>query len=146
MSTRSGIGVVMPDGSVSGIYCHSSGGLERGGVGWMLATFYASPERACELVKLGDCSRLQPGLGQRHQFGKAPANWSTFYGRDRGEQGRGFRAYRSVGEFVRQRAGFAHVEFLYALSCGGWRVCEVDAAAGVVGDWMPLAEALASSQ
>lgn len=146
MSTRSGIGVVMPDGSVCGIYCHSSGGLERGGVGWMLATFYASPERTLELVSLGDCSRLQPGLGQRHKFGKAPHNWSAFYGRDRGEPGCGFRAYRSVGEFVRQRAGCRHVEFLYVQACGGWRVCEVDAEAGVVGDWMLLAEALATAE
>jgi hypothetical protein len=142
MSTRSGIGVVMLDGSVCGISCHSSGGLEQGGVGWMLATFYASPERACGVVKLGDCSRLQPGLGRRHEFGKAPANWSTFYGRDRGEPGREFRRYLSVAEFVRERAGCLHAEFLYLLSSGGWQVCEVDLEAGVVSEWMSLAEVL----
>lgn len=142
MATRSGIGVAMADGSVRGIYCHSSGGLERGGVGWMLATFYASRERACELVSLGDCSRLQPGLGRRHGFGKAPPNWSTFYGRDRGDRRSEFRVYRSVEQFVSERAGFGHIEFLYLWRDGGWWVCEVDLETDVIGEWVLLSDVL----
>jgi hypothetical protein len=149
MSTRSGIGVVMPDGSVFGIYCHSSGGFERGGVGWTLARFYASPERVVALLNLGDCSSLRPGLGRRHEFGKAPANWSTFYGRDRGEHGREVRVYRDVEQFVLERAGRAHVEFLYLWDRDrGWRVCEVGEVVGIdgVGEWIPLVEAIAAAR
>lgn len=150
MSTRSGIGVVMPDGSVRGIYCQYDGGLWRGGVGWMLATFYASTERACELVNLGDCLQLQPGLGQRHKFGKAPANWSTFYGRDCDERDSEFRMYRDVEQFVSERAGCGSVEFLYlwGLEGEGWSVRDVFEVVGMdgIGEWMPLSAALAAAE
>lgn len=143
MSTRSCIGEVLPDGRVRAIYCHGDGGLHRGSVGWTLATFYGSADRVASLLNLGDCSRLMPALGRRHRFDKAPANWSTFYGRDRGERGRAARVYADLEQFEVERAGWGHVEFLYAWARGGgWSVCEVDLESGLVSQWQSLAARL----
>lgn len=144
MSIRSCIGELLPDGRVRAIYCHGDGGLHRGGVGWMLATFYASAERVASLLDLGDCSRLMPGLGQRHRFDRRMWNWSTFYGRDRGERGRSARVYADLEQFAAERAGYLYVEFLYAWAVGNWRVCEVDLESGLVSQWQSLAARLES--
>lgn len=143
MSTRSCIGEVLPDGRVRAIYCHGGGGLHCGSVGWTLATFYASADRVASLLDLGDCSRLMPALGRRHRFGKAPANWSTFYGRDRGERGRAARVHADLEQFEVERAWWGHVDFLYAWARGsGWSVCEVDLESGLVSQWQSLAARL----
>jgi hypothetical protein len=125
MATRSGIGAMRPDGSVRGIYCHWDGDLSRGGVGWTLAKFYASSQRVESLFDLGDCSRLRPGLGQRHDFDNPRANWSVFYGRDRGERGRTAVMYDTVDEFVHAMVG-RHAEFVYVWHCErcGWHVAD----------------------
>lgn len=143
MATRSAIGEVLLDGRVRAIYCHGGGGLHRGSVGWTLATFYASAERVAALLDLGDCSRLMPALGRRHRFGEAPANWSTFYGRDRGERGRAARMHADLEQFEAERSGYAHVEFLYlwGLEGEGWSVRDADG----MDEWMSLPEAVAKT-
>lgn len=72
MSTRSRIGILNQDNTVTSIYCHFDGYLS--GVGLTLHHHYRSPDKIVELISLGDMSSLAPTIEE-----------SCFYGRDRGE-------------------------------------------------------------
>jgi len=56
MATRSRIGIVNSDGSVSHIYCHWDGYLEHNGK--ILYEHYQDEEKVKELIKLGKLSAL----------------------------------------------------------------------------------------
>lgn len=85
MATRSGIGMVAPDGTVGAIYCHWDGGPEH--VGRTLAAHYTSPDKLRELIAGGACSSLGPDIGERHAFADYRPEWCKFYRRDRGDVG-----------------------------------------------------------
>ena len=105
MSTRSFIGIVNPDGSVSGVYCHYDGYLE--GVGALLRQHYNTPEIVRDLLALGDISSLGPTLDS-----------SDFYHRDRKEEMSVPFKYASLelGN-TSEQVGF---EFWYVFSPKGW--------------------------
>lgn len=86
MATRSAIGFVEYDGSVTGIYCHWDGYLE--GVGATLVKHYNDTYKVLDLIDLGDISSLGEEIGEKHDFDKGStktANWCKSYTRDRGE-------------------------------------------------------------
>lgn len=56
MSTRSLIGIMNKDGSITNVYCHFDGYLE--GVGITLLNFYDTEEKIYELLEKGDMSSL----------------------------------------------------------------------------------------
>ena len=56
MSTRSRIGMQLPDGRIESIYCHFDG--YPSGVGTTLNKFYTDPEKVEDLINLGDISQL----------------------------------------------------------------------------------------
>jgi len=74
MATRSRIGILNQDQSITSIYCHWDGYPE--GVGATLKEHYSSTPRAMRLLSMGDLSALMPTIEE-----------STFYGRDRDEDG-----------------------------------------------------------
>ena len=91
MSTRSYIGYLNDDGSVTGIYCHFDGYLE--GVGRTLYNHYTTDEKVKALVALGGISVL----GERLEFKQDPKyspkeyitpenGYTMAYARDWGEQ------------------------------------------------------------
>lgn len=94
MSTRSRIGMVLPDGNVRSIYCHSDGYPEY--VGAVLHEYWG--EGVIPLLNLGDLSMLGSQLGRDEGPGAFDARrtldtddprreWCLAYGRDRGETG-----------------------------------------------------------
>ena len=93
MATRSTIAIRNDNGTVTGIYCHWDGYLSHNGQ--ILQDHYADEDKVRALIALGHVSSLGPEIGERHPFDtynlteeqKDPRwqNWTTFYGRDRGE-------------------------------------------------------------
>ena len=71
MSTRSRIGLVLPDGKVKSVYCHFDGYPE--GVGKKLNQYYTNKEDIEALLELGDLSIL----GRHYNKAEAKKNWTT---------------------------------------------------------------------
>jgi hypothetical protein len=128
MATRSTIGVLNSDGSVTGVYCHWDGYPEYNGV--LLMENYATEEKVRELIELGSISSLGRQIGEKHPFSKfelkdgevydeaAYEGWTTFYGRDRGEPDSNPTTFDSVEQFVSE---FGE-EYNYLFINGTWFV------------------------
>lgn len=91
MSTRSRIGILNEDGSVTSIYCHNDGYPEgRFGVGRTLLAHYSDPAKLRQLIALGDLSALRPAIspppGAKHSFESPLPGITIAYGRDRSER------------------------------------------------------------
>lgn len=136
MATRSAVGKEDQDGNVVGIYVHFDGYPE--GVGAVLQAHYREPAKVDALLALGSVSSLAAEIGERHPFNERRDDWTTFYGRDRGETGVEPKTFPDREEF---RAGLSRsgTEFSYLLdSSGEWIVSKGR------GPWKPLREVLAS--
>lgn len=72
MSTRSRIGMKMPDGTIKSIYCHWNGYPE--GVGKTLEKYYQDPKKVEKLLELGDIS----SLGSHYDAKISKADWNKF--------------------------------------------------------------------
>jgi hypothetical protein len=153
MGTRSGIGLVdrNEQGKVTrvrGIYCHWDGYLEHNGV--ILAGSYRCPEKINALLDLGDISVLRNEVGEKHDFDtcgddspQCVNNWTTAYGRDRGEKDtetRVFTGARAVSQF-RKALAASWAEYLYLFDKGRWMWCQPGDTA-----WKVLGSEFASPQ
>ena len=98
MGTRSTIALEFADGTVEQVYCHWDGYLSHNGQ--ILLKHYSDPFVLQKLIDLGDISSLGKEIGEKHAFSQfelraeevqaykeLTENWTTFYGRDRGETG-----------------------------------------------------------
>ena len=95
MATRSAIGFVEYDGTITGVYCHWDGYLE--GVGATLLKHYNDTYKVLDLLELGDISSLGEEIGDKHpfsyhgtdlsgeQYDQLYGRMTTAYSRDRGE-------------------------------------------------------------
>lgn len=95
MATRSTIGIMNLDSTVTAVYCHWDGYPEHNGR--ILQEYYTTSEKVRELIGFGSISSLRPKIGVKHPFSKyevkdgevydeeAYQDMTTFYGRDRGE-------------------------------------------------------------
>jgi len=129
MSTRSNIGVLEEDGSLTIVYCHSDGYFSWNGV--RLFDHWNSEARARQLIKLGDIGSLGEIAGQKHNFdwtfeeqfqlarggidwdkvNQDPRHrWTRYYGRDRGEKDIKPRSFASYEAFLEKDGG---QEYLY---------------------------------
>jgi len=121
MGTRSRIAVMHGDNCKS-IYCHWDGYLEYNGS--ILQKHYDSA-KANNLVALGDLSSLKPEIGEKHAFSQfelraeevqaykeLTENWTTFYGRDRGETGVSAKKFKDYEDYV---ANHQYEEYDYIL-------------------------------
>jgi hypothetical protein len=128
MGTRSRIAVMHNDICKS-VYCHWDGYLEHNGA--ILQKHYDSA-KANNLVALGDLSSLRPEIGEQHAFSQfelpaeerdafvlATENWCTFYGRDRGETGTGWKVAHTFDQFLDQVEG-SDAEYYYVMKDGVW--------------------------
>jgi len=135
MGTRSRIGVMHGDVCKS-VYCHWDGYLDHNGR--ILQEHYDSA-RANHLVALGDISSLGVKIGDAHPFSKFEINnespdfaklmatheqaekegWTTFYGRDRGEQGADFATDLTFADFL-SRVNGCGAEYYYIMKDGVW--------------------------
>jgi len=130
MATRSTIALEFADGTVQQVYCHWDGYLENNGQ--ILRDNYSNPFKLRELIVLGDISSLKPEVGVAHPFGYFGTEISaedydaqygemtTFYGRDRGEEGTGPKKFADYADY---EANFIHEEYAYILrKDGNWYV------------------------
>ena len=127
MATRSAI-AVMHGTVIKAVYCHWDGYLENNGV--ILNDHYNSIG-ANMLVALGDISSLKPTIGEAHAFSHREAempleeyealygNMTTFYARDRGEEGVEFATFMDFESFYDDfdKAG---CEYYYVMKEGEW--------------------------
>ena len=87
MATRSNIGYVLPNGNARMVYAHWDGYIACNGR--ILHENYQQARKIAQLIELGDISSLGAEIGRQHSFDARDGeeNWTTFYGRDRGETG-----------------------------------------------------------
>jgi hypothetical protein len=138
MATRSTIGVLNSNGSVTAVYCHWDGYPEYNGK--ILNENYTTEEKVRELIELGTISSLGRQIGEKHPFSKfeddkgehplvgaakearialaEQEGWTTFYGRDRGETDSVANTFNNVAEFVEE---FGE-EYNYLFINGTWFV------------------------
>jgi len=123
MGTRSTIAIKHGD-RIKAVYCHWDGYVE--GVGATLLENYDST-KANFLIALGNISSLGENIGKQHSFdlraveGSEESTWTTFYGRDRGEQGQEFKSFDSEAEWMEH---YEHMgaEYWYLFDNGVWYV------------------------
>jgi len=132
MATRSTIALEYADGTVGQVYCHWDGYLEHNGA--ILRSAYTDPFKVRALLDLGDISSLGPNIGEQHEF-DCPHKYgtpeyqawqdekrevTTFYGRDRGEEGTEARTFKSYDDY-RKRAQFEEYNYILRRD-GKWYV------------------------
>jgi hypothetical protein len=87
MATRSFIGILNENETVTGVYCHFDGYPD--GVGKKLVEHYSDRAKAAGLIALGGISSLGPRLapepGEAHSFREPAPGVTVAYGRDGGE-------------------------------------------------------------
>ena len=122
MGTRSTIALEYADGTVEQVYCHWDGYLEHNGK--ILAEHYSNPFILRDLIDLGDVSSLRPTVGTKHAFSKLEVpmdgeaydklygEMTTFYGRDRGEDGVSAKKFKDFADY---RANHQYEEYEYIL-------------------------------
>lgn len=83
MGSRSNIGILEPNGSVTYIYCHWDGYVSHHGP--ILRDHYTTERKVRALIALGSISSLGAELGEKHAFDGPHDGVCNVYGRDRGE-------------------------------------------------------------
>ena len=117
MSTRSNIGIVNDDGSVTGIYCHWDGYPEHNGK--LLLNHYTTSGIVYELMDLGNLSYLDEKLNTDlpHSFKNPVKGVCVAYGRDRGESGTNSKKFISDIEYKMDGKG---VDYQYLFNNNKW--------------------------
>ena len=120
MATRSNIGIVNEDGSVTGIYCHWDGYPEHNGK--LLLKHYNTTGIVYELMDLGSLSSLNEKLNTDlpHSFRNPVDGVCVAYGRDRGETGVESRTFDNISEFE-EFAGNSAADYQYLFNNGKWQ-------------------------
>ncbi len=142
MATRSTIALEYVDGTIGQVYCHWDGYLSNNGK--ILLEHYSDPFKLRDLIDQGDISSLRPEIGVPHPFSKFEAtepydeklyeNMTTFYARDRGEEGVTAKFFKDYADYLERHQ---YEEYEYILRTDGvWYVKCHDAA------YVPLTEAL----
>ena len=121
MATRSNIGIVNEDGSVTGIYCHWDGYTEN--VGKLLLKHYNNSGIVNELMDLGDLSSLNKNLycdDNNHSFNNPVDGVCVAFGRDRGEKNADSKSFTNISEFEKY-ANRTTADYQYLFNNGKWQ-------------------------
>jgi hypothetical protein len=122
MATRSFIGKQLPNGHITGVYCHWDG--YPLGVGTVLENHYTTQERVDALLALGSLSqlgaRLAPELGEVHTFENPVRGVTVAYHRDRGEELAYPLEYESLSDMERNVGGDLGAEYAYVWMVDEW--------------------------
>lgn len=109
MATRSTIALEFADGTIGQVYSHWDGYLAHNGK--ILFENYSNPFVLRDLIDLGDISSLAPTIGTKHpfshydngmtvvEFNNLYQGMTTFYGRDRGEEGCNAKSYKDFADY-----------------------------------------------
>ena len=114
---------------VRGVYTHWDSYLDHNGR--ILLNHY-DYEKALKLVELGDISSLASDIGEKHDFDSCPGGMTNYYGRDRGEDGTGYRDFDNPDDMV----SFYDNEYHYYHDGNKWYVKENS------GGWIELETAI----
>jgi hypothetical protein len=120
MATRSNIGIVNDDGSVTGIYCHWDGYPEHNGK--LLLKHYTDSERINGLMSLGSLSILAENLYSTdiHTFNNPQEGVCVAYGRDRGEKNADSKSFTNISEFEKFMDRTT-ADYQYLFNNGKWQ-------------------------
>lgn len=125
MATRSMIGIVENDGTVTAIYCHWDGYPENNGR--LLRKHWDDAYLIDHLMSLGNLSYLGREVGERQDFDQpTDRNWCLSYGRDRDEPEQGATSYASRDAYVINAAGDHGVDYIYLWENDMWRCWDHD--------------------
>ena len=83
MATRSNIGILNEDGTVTYIYCHWDGYIEHNGK--ILSEHYTTEGKVRMMIGLGALSVLGENIGEKQDFDDRIKGCCLAYGRDRGD-------------------------------------------------------------
>ena len=116
MATRSYIGTLNKNQTVTSIYCHWDGYPE--GVGKTLLNHYSDPDKVRQLVKLGSLSVLGKEIGEKQNFDSYEGGNEIClaYGRDRGETNVEAINYPTKEDFLSQ----CEEDYTYLFEDGQW--------------------------
>jgi hypothetical protein len=118
MATRSNIGIVNEDKSISSIYCHWDGYPEN--VGRILLNHYTTSDSVNELLKLGNLSNIGQNLfSEGHTWAVPIEGVCLAYGRDRGEKDQEAIVFEDLGEFE-DSASNSWADYQYLFDNGKW--------------------------
>lgn len=113
MATRSIIGKLNPDNTVTFIYCHYDG--YPNGVGKTLKEHYLTEGKVNQLLELGDLSKLGEEIGYQQKFDDRKTHVKEFclaYGRDRGEPDIDAQSI-SLDEYLKEDVRGEDYKYLY---------------------------------
>jgi len=127
MGTRSNIGIVNEDASVTAIYCHWDGYPSHNGK--TLLNRYNDISIVNQLMLLGDLSslreKLYPDDSKPHTFQNQQEDVCVAYGRERNESDVGSKIFKDIGDFERF-AGNSDAEYQYLFNSGTWTYREIN--------------------
>lgn len=120
MSTRSFIGKLNANGSVSGIYCHFDGYPRHHEP---LLKNYDTNYKVDQLLALGSLSILGSEIGEKQDFDNPTNdNWCLAYHRDRGEEFKKLRTYNSQDEMM---SSISWANYAYLFDGTNWKTLKV---------------------
>jgi hypothetical protein len=119
MGTRSNIGIVNEDDSITAIYCHWDGFLSYNGK--ILLQHYTSADIVNQLMLLGDLSslneKLYPDDNKPHTFQNQQEDVCVAYGRERNESDVDCKIFKDIGDFEKFGRGVDYLSY-GAMRCG----------------------------
>ena len=130
MGTRSMIGKLEDNGTVTAIYCHWDGYAE--GVGHTLMKHYRDADKVDALMALGDLSVLAAEIGEKHpfsyhdvqmtseQYNELYGNMCLAYGRDRNEKNVAAKTFANIDVYAEEALPLMGSEYLYLYEDGFW--------------------------
>ena len=121
MATRSYIGIIRPDNSIDGIYCHWDGYPNHHLP--ILNKHYLTSDKVNQLINLGPISELNIEIGEEHSFHSPHPNWVISYHRDRkqGDDKHYIISYPSL-EDMKNKFKYDGMEYSYIYNDGKWEV------------------------
>lgn len=121
MSTRSNIGIVNLNDSITAIYCHWDGFLSYNGK--ILLNHYTTADIVNQLMNLGDLSilreKLYPDDSKPHTFQTQQEDVCVAYGRERSESDVDCKTFINIDEFEKFAIG-TDAEYQYLFTDGKW--------------------------
>ena len=137
MATRSNVGIVNEDKSITSIYIHWDGYPEY--VGKLLLNHYNNDDIVNGLMNLGNLSILAENVNptESHTFDKPQDGVCVAYGRERGEKSQEAIVFEDLGEFE-DSASNSWADYQYLFDNGKWSYRNVNNTLG----WRELTPAV----